>query len=121
MLKKGKVIITAVALLAIVFSFAGMAQAKRGSQLVGVVNVNSATAEELAMVPGIGPSKAQSIISFRETEKFSSVEDLTKVKGIGDKMLAKIQAYVTVDGPTTAKVIKNNTLSLDTSAEGEQG
>jgi len=122
MFKKVKLIVPLLALCAIVMGLnTGTAEAKKGSQVVGVVNVNSATAEELQMIPGIGASKATAIVSFRETQKFDTTDDLVKVKGIGDKLLAKIQAFVTVEGPTTAKLIKDTSLDFDTPTVGEQG
>lgn len=63
----------------------------------GKVNVNSASAEELATLPGIGPVLAQGIIDFRETNgPFGSVDELTEVSGIGPAVLAKIKDLVTV-------------------------
>jgi competence protein ComEA len=121
MYKRTRVLVPFLALIAIVVGLSTNVQAKKGSQLVGVVNVNSASAEELEMLPGIGASKAAAVVSFRETEKFTTTDDLVKVKGIGGKLLQNIQAYITVDGPTTAKLIKDVSLGLDTSMEGEQG
>ena len=119
MLRRTKVILPILAVIALVIGMSMNAEAKKGSQIVGVVNINTATAEELEMLPGVGASKAAAIVSFRETEKFSTTEDLVKVKGIGEKMLSNIQAYITVEGPTTAKLIQDN--PLDTPTEGEQG
>ena len=63
------------------------------------VNLNTATAKELTSLPGIGQAKAEAIVKYREANgPFKSVEDLTKVKGIGPKMLDKIKSEVTVDG-----------------------
>lgn len=67
----------------------------------GTVNINTASAIELTQIPGIGPAKAQAIVAHRQQEKFVTLEDLTKVKGIGDKLLQKIQPFVRVSGPTT--------------------
>ena len=68
----------------------------------GVVNLNSATAPELEMLPGVGPKKAQAIIDWRAKNKsFQRVDDLRKVKGFGRKTLAKLLPYLTVQGPTT--------------------
>ncbi len=54
-----------------------------------VVNINEANAEELETLKGIGKSKAQAIISYRENSgKFASVEDLSKVKGMSNKTVA---------------------------------
>ena len=62
-----------------------------GGAIVGVVNVNSATAEELALLPGVGPAKAQAILEYRkEHGAFKRVEDLAEVKGIGDKLASRL-------------------------------
>ncbi|MBI2092766.1 MAG: helix-hairpin-helix domain-containing protein [Deltaproteobacteria bacterium] len=82
------------------------AAVKETKQLTGVININTATAAELMLLPGVGKGKADAIIAFRQTTPFKAIQDLTKVKGIGDKMFAKFQTYLTLDGPTTAKVVK---------------
>jgi comEA protein len=62
------------------------------------VNINTSTQEQLQALPGIGPSLAGRIISYRnEHGKFSSVDGLDDVKGIGPKKLADIAPYCTVD------------------------
>ena len=55
----------------------------------GPVNVNSADAETIAReLQGIGPAKARAIVSYREENgPFETIEDLLKVKGIGEKVL----------------------------------
>lgn len=59
------------------------------------VNVNTATQEELESLPGIGPSIASRIIEYRQQNgKFSSIEDLQSVKGIGDAKFDKIKEQV---------------------------
>ena len=66
------------------------------SHPVSRVDINSANAEQLIALPGIGPSIAGRIINTRiETGGFSSVEDLLKVKGIGEKKLTKLKPLVT--------------------------
>ncbi|MBP1744326.1 MAG: DNA-binding protein [Firmicutes bacterium] len=58
----------------------------------GLVNINTATKEELMTVPGIGEVTAQKIIDFREKNgDFQKIEDLTKVDRIGEKTLAKFR------------------------------
>jgi competence protein ComEA len=75
-------------------------KAVSAAKSVGVSNpldVNSATAEELQVLPGIGPKIAERIVKYREKHgPFSSVEDLTKVKGIGEKKLDKVRPFVKV-------------------------
>jgi competence protein ComEA len=60
------------------------------------ININTASATELAKLPGIGASKAQAIVAFRTKEPFSRPDDLRKVKGIGDKLYESIKDQVTV-------------------------
>jgi competence protein ComEA len=67
----------------------------------GVVNINNATAEQLERLPGVGPSRAEAIVELRRTHPFKKVDELSKVKGIGRKTLAKMRGYLTVLGPTT--------------------
>jgi competence protein ComEA len=62
-----------------------------------LINLNSATAEELDKLPGVGPSTAQKIIDYREQNGgFQSVEQLNDVSGIGDATFEKLKDLVTV-------------------------
>ena len=61
------------------------------------VNLNTATAEELQTLPGVGPVTAEAIVTWRtENGRFSSVDDLLEVSGIGEKTLADLRDRVTV-------------------------
>jgi len=72
------------------------------------VNINTASAAELATLSGIGPAKAQAIVEHREKNgQFKTVDDLKLVQGIGDKMLEKLRPQVTVDGARSAAAPKN--------------
>lgn len=60
-----------------------------------IVNINSANAEELQKLPGIGPSIANNIIRYRnENGKFNSIDDLLHVRGIGKSRLDNIRPYI---------------------------
>ena len=62
-----------------------------------LININTATKEELLTITGIGESKADSIIQYREENKeFESIEDIKNVSGIGDSLFEKIKEYITV-------------------------
>ncbi|WP_194841993.1 helix-hairpin-helix domain-containing protein [Gracilibacillus salitolerans] len=61
------------------------------------VKVNIASIEEMQTIPGIGEVKANAIIEYRETYgRFEKLEDLTKVSGIGDKTVEKLEEYVRI-------------------------
>ena len=65
----------------------------------GVVNVNTASAEELEALPGVGESRAKAIVEMRKSRGgFKRVEDLLEVKGIGKSALEKLRPFVTVEG-----------------------
>jgi competence protein ComEA len=73
-------------------------QPSPGGATAGKININTATAEELDALPGIGPSFAQRIIEYRETNgAFKSIEDIVLVRGIGEATLAKIKDLITVE------------------------
>lgn len=67
-----------------------------------IVNINNATAQELAYLPGIGPSTAERIIHYRKGHKFEKTLHITRVKGIGRKTYEKIKIYISINSPTTA-------------------
>jgi competence protein ComEA len=67
------------------------------SQKDGKININKATSDELQNLPGIGPSKAEAIIAYREESGlFQTIDDLKLVTGIGDKTFEKLQDQIIV-------------------------
>ena len=63
----------------------------------GLVNLNTASEEQLCTLPGIGSSKARSIIAYREEHgSFDRIESVMNVAGIKDGLFQKIKAYITV-------------------------
>lgn len=73
------------------------AAAQAGANATGKVNINTASADELQTLSGIGPSKAQKIVDHRlSSGPFESVDGLTEVSGIGEKTLEAIRDQVCV-------------------------
>lgn len=65
------------------------------------VNINTATADELTLLPGIGEALAQRILEYRtENGPFRSTEDLVNVSGIGAQKLEDLLEHITIGGST---------------------
>lgn len=61
------------------------------------ININTASAEDLTRLPGIGAVRAADIVTYRETKgAFARIEDITEVSGIGEKTFAKMAPYICV-------------------------
>ena len=66
------------------------------------VNLNTATAEQLESLSGVGPAKAQAIVEYRKKNgNFKTVDELNNVPGFGDKTLQKLKPELTVTGGAT--------------------
>jgi len=93
--------VTAVALTFLLGS-SGMARAA-ATDVDHRVDINTASAAELASLPGIGDSKAKAIIEYRAADPFRTVEDLKKVKGIGDKIFESLRPNLMVSEAAAKK------------------
>lgn len=75
-----------------------------GGTAMAAVNINTATKEELTSLKGIGDKRAQEIINYRtKNGPFKTVDDLGKVPGIGPGILKQIRSNVTVSGKTVVE------------------
>jgi competence protein ComEA len=72
--------------------------------LEGRINLNTATAAELELLPGVGPATAEKIIAYRERYTFRSITHLMRIKGIGRKRFEAMRPYLAVEGETTLHV-----------------
>ena len=76
----------------------GAARLEQGSAGTQRISLNTASAEELEALPGIGPVKAQRIVQYRETHGgFERVEDVQLVTGIGEKTFETIKDLISVE------------------------
>lgn len=68
------------------------------AQAVAPINVNTANAELLSELPGIGPSRATAIIEERDTNgEFASIDDLTRVSGIGAATVDRMRDQIVLE------------------------
>ena len=65
--------------------------------IAGTLNINTATPAQLETLSGIGATKAQTIVAYRDHNgSFKTVDDLTQVKGIGEKTIERLRSEITV-------------------------
>jgi competence ComEA-like helix-hairpin-helix protein len=69
-----------------------------GKESPAPLDLNRATAEDLQLLPGVGPKLSERILAERDKGAFTSVDDLRRVAGIGPKTLARLRPFVTVSG-----------------------
>ena len=96
-----RIMIAAIAAIALSAAAAGAqgrpAAPKPTATALAPVNLNTATAEQLATIPGIGAKTAELIIEYRKTNGgFKKVEDLMNVRGVGEKSFLKMKPLITV-------------------------
>ena len=92
--------LTLATIVTIILTLAPVTKAQTPTVNPGVVNINTATADQLCYLPGVGPKTAAAIIAARP---FLTPQGITVVKGIKTKRWEAMQAYVVINGPTTAK------------------
>ncbi len=65
-----------------------------------VINLNTATAAQIATLPGIGPKTADLILQYRQKNgSFKKIEEIMNVRGIGEKSFLKLKSRITVTAP----------------------
>jgi len=100
-MRKSLHIITLALLVAAIAPLA-MADAESSGGAAGVVNLNTADAAQLALLPRVGEKTAERIIAWRtEHGGFKKTTDLMQVKGFGAKTFELVSPYITVEGKTT--------------------
>jgi comEA protein len=98
-MKFQRIVATGLALVLALVVSSGLAIAAGKPAPSGKVNINTATAQQLTVLPGVGEKLAARIVDYRQKAGgFKSVSELMNVQGIGEKNLAKIQAFLTTSG-----------------------
>ncbi len=75
------------------------------SQLEGVINLNTASPEELRLIPGVGAARVRNILAYRKSHPFRTVDELARIKGIGRKTVRHWRQHLAVSGPSTAQKV----------------
>jgi competence protein ComEA len=106
-MKFQRIVATGLALVFALVASTGLAIAAGKPAPSGKVNINTATAQQLTVLPGVGEKLAARIVDYRQKSGgFKNVSELMNVQGIGEKNLAKIQAFLTTGEsakPTASK------------------
>lgn len=77
---------------------------KSGKDLGGKLNLNSATEDQLMLLPTVGPAKAERIVTWRKKNGgFRRTADLRRVKGFGYKTFKRLEPFLAVSGDTTLR------------------
>ncbi len=72
------------------------------AQPTGVVNINTATLDQLQMLPRVGPALAGRIVDFREANgEFRTVDEIVAIKGIGERSFENLEPFIVTSGATT--------------------
>ncbi len=96
-MKLNRIVATGLALVLGFVMSSGLALAAAKPVPTGKVNINSASADQFTALPGVGPKLAARIVEYRQKAgSFKTTQELMNVKGIGEKNLVKIQAYLTL-------------------------
>jgi competence protein ComEA len=94
--------VLAAIIVAIFTSAAFAADAQASAAPSGVVNINTADAAQLSLLPRVGAKAAERIVDYRkEHGAFKKTTDLMQVRGFGEKSFERLSSYVTVSGATT--------------------
>lgn len=98
---------------------AALAETAASPAPAGKININQASAAQLAYLPRIGARAAERIAEYRkENGPFARPEELMEVKGIGEKLFLVLKPYVAISGPTTVGAKIRSTSSRPRARQG---
>jgi len=71
-------------------------------ELTGKININTATEDQLMLLPTVGPAKAERVVTWRKKNNgFKRIADIRRVKGFGYKTFKRLEPYLDIKGDTT--------------------
>ena len=98
-------LVLAAALVGLAFAGPAMAASKSAPPRVsGVVNLNTATPEQLKMLPGVKDQAGAEIIAHRTKQPFTRPEELVRVKGFSKKRYERVKPFIAIHGDTTIRL-----------------
>jgi competence protein ComEA len=98
-----RIVATGLALALALVASTGLAVAAEKAAPAGKVNINTASVDQLATLPGVGEKLAGRIVEYRtKSGGFKNVQELMNVKGIGEKNFEKLQPHLTAEGKPAA-------------------
>lgn len=92
-----RLIYTTLLMITLCFTFSILSVAST-KQYTGTININTADIQQLSLLPGIGPKKAQAILDLRQKKAFAKIEELLLVEGIGEALFVKIKPHIALEG-----------------------
>jgi competence ComEA-like helix-hairpin-helix protein len=96
--------VLALAILTFVIVSVGFAATSNMANINGQININTATKDELMVLPYVNDEIAQNIIDVRSSNgPFNSLDDLLKVQGVDERLLNDVGSYLKVGGATTIR------------------
>ncbi|MBQ4797906.1 helix-hairpin-helix domain-containing protein [Pseudoalteromonas sp. MMG006] len=94
---KSLLVVALLSLMPITAAIAQLPEITKQTPQLETVSINNADAAMLAQLPGIGKKKAQAIVDYRqENGDFENLDDLSNVKGIGEKLLEKLEGKISL-------------------------
>jgi competence protein ComEA len=103
-LMKSMVVVAAMAVSGSALAASGKGLHLTPREVSGVININTATAQQLELLPGVGRHTAGLIVAYREKTPFKAAHEIVKVKGVGQGIFNHVKQYLTIAGPTTLAV-----------------
>ena len=74
-----------------------------GDGLVGAVNLNTASPQELVLLPGMGPKRARALVGYRDRRRLTHARQVQRIRGVGPKSFRRWRPHIKVHGDSTLR------------------